>query len=202
MEIEEVRIKDVNEGVESDWEVVENYPEFEICDEYPHPIRNRKTGKYVRMYLLKGYNMFHLRKGEMLQHHRIIAQQFIENPLNLPYVDHLDRNRQNNHIQNLRWVSCRGNTKNRTRANHITYELVEILPDDAFVIPNYNNHEFNDFHYSIENDKFYFFTGADYRVIPIMENSNSHYLTLHVVDINGIQTTISINKFKKIYNIL
>lgn len=37
--------------------------------------------------------------------HRIIAEAFIDNPLNLPEVDHIDRDRKNNSVDNLRWIS-------------------------------------------------------------------------------------------------
>ena len=42
----------------------------------------------------------------------ILATLFIENPLNLPYVDHYDKNRTNNCLSNLRWISPRDNTCN------------------------------------------------------------------------------------------
>lgn len=38
--------------------------------------------------------------------HRLIAETLIPNPYNYPEIDHLDRNKQNNSINNLRWV-CR-----------------------------------------------------------------------------------------------
>lgn len=41
--------------------------------------------------------------------HRIIALAFIENPLNLPEVDHIDNDRTNNHVSNLQWISSSDN---------------------------------------------------------------------------------------------
>lgn len=49
--------------------------------------------------------------------HRMVAETFLENPDNLPYVDHIDGNRYNNHVSNLRWCTPRQN-----RLNPITVE--------------------------------------------------------------------------------
>ncbi len=45
--------------------------------------------------------------------HRLIALHYIPNPNNYPCVDHKDRNRQNNSIDNLRWVTNQMNCHNR-----------------------------------------------------------------------------------------
>lgn len=37
--------------------------------------------------------------------HRLVAEIFIENPNNLSDVDHIDCNKENNHVDNLRWVT-------------------------------------------------------------------------------------------------
>jgi hypothetical protein len=45
--------------------------------------------------------------------HRLLAKQYINNPDNKPEVDHIDRNKQNNDLTNLRWVSRIENRNNR-----------------------------------------------------------------------------------------
>jgi hypothetical protein len=50
--------------------------------------------------------------------HRLVAIQFIPNPDNLPLVDHIDRDRLNNNVDNLRWVNLRQNQLNRYDTKH------------------------------------------------------------------------------------
>lgn len=45
--------------------------------------------------------------------HRLVAEAFLPNVDNLPEVDHLDRNKHNNIVSNLRWVSKVENQRNR-----------------------------------------------------------------------------------------
>lgn len=44
--------------------------------------------------------------------HRLLALHYIPNPDNKPCIDHIDRNRQNNDICNLRWVTHKENSNN------------------------------------------------------------------------------------------
>ena len=41
--------------------------------------------------------------------HRLVAQHFIDNPNNLPEINHIDCDLQNNHVSNLEWVSKKEN---------------------------------------------------------------------------------------------
>ena len=45
--------------------------------------------------------------------HRLVALAHIPNPKSLPMVDHIDRNKINNHINNLRWVNAQDNCLNK-----------------------------------------------------------------------------------------
>jgi len=64
---------------------------------------------------LKGYKIISLWKngiGKMFRIHRLVAAAFIPNPENKPCIDHIDGDRANNHIDNLRWSNRKQNSNN------------------------------------------------------------------------------------------
>jgi len=52
--------------------------------------------------------------------HRIVATAFIDNPDNKPTVDHIDRNKNNNCVENLRWATNHENNMNKDKLNDST----------------------------------------------------------------------------------
>lgn len=52
--------------------------------------------------------------------HSLVAEAFLPNPDNLPEIDHVDRNKHNNVVSNLRWVSKSQNQQNRGMPKHNT----------------------------------------------------------------------------------
>lgn len=52
--------------------------------------------------------------------HRLLAIQYIPNPENKPEIDHIDRNRTNNDLSNLRWVTKL--EQNNNKSNNLSTE--------------------------------------------------------------------------------
>jgi hypothetical protein len=76
--------------------------------------------KMMTSQLEKGYLRVTLRKDKQNHKgriHRLLAIQYIPNPDNLPEVDHIDRNRSNNDLSNLRWATHHENMNNIEEGN-------------------------------------------------------------------------------------
>ena len=59
-----------------------------------------------------GYLAINLSNGGVQKHfyiHRLVAEAFIPNYLNLPEVNHIDANKQNNCVENLEWCDRKHN---------------------------------------------------------------------------------------------
>ncbi len=77
-------------------------------------IRNKKTGRILRQYLNSTkYPHIDLSYDKHLKVHQLVASAFIPNPENKAFIDHIDRNKTNNNISNLRWATHQENMRNR-----------------------------------------------------------------------------------------
>ena len=80
-------------------------------------VRNVKSKKIVKGYIEKnGYVRIKFDNkclGGIVRTtiHRLVAEAFIPNPNNLPEVNHIDRNRANNCVENLEWCTHSENMK-------------------------------------------------------------------------------------------
>ena len=79
------------------------------------------------------------KKSKMVYAHRLVAEYFLPNPNNYPYVHHKDENKLNNHVSNLEWVSPKqnmlyhlnnGKEKKRKKMRY----HIENLPDERWLI--------------------------------------------------------------------
>lgn len=59
------------------------------------------------------------RKAYTRSVHRLVAEAFIENPLNLPHVNHKNENKLDNRRENLEWASAEENANYGTRTERM-----------------------------------------------------------------------------------
>lgn len=71
-------------------------------------------GKYSQVILCKNGTT------KAFRVHRLVADAFIPNPENKPFIDHIDTNPSNNHVANLRWVTVFENANNPLTRKHIS----------------------------------------------------------------------------------
>lgn len=78
-------------------------------------IRNKTTGTVLKPEINeRGYLRIATRidgKRKNLKVHRLVAETYIENMYNYPDVDHLSRDKQDNSVGNLEWVSRKENVQ-------------------------------------------------------------------------------------------
>lgn len=77
-----------------------------------------KHNKVLSLRKDKGYFKVHLWKNSVSKWflvHRLVAKAFIENPYNLPQVNHKDEDKTNNKVENLEWCTFEYNMNYGTR---------------------------------------------------------------------------------------
>ena len=77
--------------------------------------RVRVNGEIVEPYIHSRY----LQIGSF-QIHRAVAELFVPNPENKPFVDHINTDRYDNRAENLRWVTTKENCNNPLTRKHMS----------------------------------------------------------------------------------
>jgi hypothetical protein len=88
-------------------------------------IRNANTKRMLKHQIDKGgyctVVIYCIDKRVAKKIHRLVAITFLENEDDKPCIDHIDGNRQNNHIENLRFATYSENSHNaKTRKDNIS----------------------------------------------------------------------------------
>jgi len=170
-------------------------PDYEISILFPHQVRNRTTGRIMRESIANGYVQVGLNDRPYFKH-VLVARQFItnSNPLLNTEVDHMNHERSDNRIENLRWVTKSQNQLNKLSHHGVTYEYIDTLPDDARPINNYNGYELDGYTFSNETQLCYYDNGLRFRVLHYQETQGGGR-RIGVRDTANVGHTLYLNKW-------
>ena len=185
------------------WQTCVVDDDYEICGEYPFDIRRKGTKTIIKECIDKSDGYVALRlNGKKYRKHRIISLQFIKNddPENKTMIDHINHDRTDYHLSNLRWVSRSENNKNKSSNLNVIYEFKDKIDDEAIEITDYGRHKFEFYYYVEAEDSFYYYTGVNYRKLHININKGgTAYIYMISTEKKNVQ--VCLNKFKKLYGI-
>jgi len=94
---------------------VKDFPNYLIYPDGRVWSKNERSNGFLKQQINNQYFVVNLHKeGKIKQKriHRLIAEHYIPNPDNNPFVDHKNRDKKDNRIENLRWVTTRENNLN------------------------------------------------------------------------------------------
>jgi hypothetical protein len=104
-----------------EWQIISEYPNYDVSNF--GNIKNNKTGKTLKQCIKGGYCNISLVNGfnqKTYKVHRLVAIAFIENIEKKSDVNHKDKNKLNNNISNLEWMTRRENNIHRCQGIKIT----------------------------------------------------------------------------------
>ncbi|MNQ57494.1 NUMOD4 motif protein [compost metagenome] len=129
------------------WKEIEGY-EGKYSVSNTGLVKNNINGKEVVQVLtgIPQYKYVNLRgkvERKLVRVHRLVALAFIPEVEGCPIVDHIDRDKLNNHVSNLRWVDKSGNQRNTSTSfytehdgeSKLLIELCESIFGEAY--PHY-----------------------------------------------------------------
>ena len=206
------RNSDLPKDSDTRWEPLKEHDDYEILKEFPFTIR-RIRDKYIISESLRnsrGYPFVYLNRQHYSKH-ILIAKQFLDNPNNFPFVDHINHNTTDYHLENLRWCTASQNNFNRSSSRGVQYEFIDDLPEEAIKVLFYDTRTE---HYEFEDNKYYYYHDDEnnkdifygrinetiYRILYI-KTLRGGVKAVSMQDINGNFVALYINRFKHQYTL-
>lgn len=147
-----------------EWRIIQDFPNYavsnfarvkrlkNVCHYLDGRVRYNKE-KILKQTEKDGYRMVRLwnektgEKGVLVKTHRLVAVAFIPNPENKPYIDHINTIRDDNRIENLRWVTSKENSNNtitRKRNSQSRRKFIEDNPEYRLIMSQTSRSKFAD----------------------------------------------------------
>jgi hypothetical protein len=111
-----------------EWRLIQDFPEYEVSN--LGRVKGGRWGHIKKPIVDRdGYTRVNLYKNKIAKLcaiHRLVASAFLNNSENKPDIDHINRIKDDNHIDNLRWVTKKENEDNKPRGSsgekYITFQ--------------------------------------------------------------------------------
>ena len=107
------------------WGSVNGYLNYEVS--WLGRVRNATTGRILKARTSPhGYQRVDLYiDGKQKTHtiHQLVAREWVSNPGEKPFVDHIDGDRTNNHFENLRYATHTENARNACKTSKPTSSI-------------------------------------------------------------------------------
>ena len=120
---------------------IQGFPQYLIYKD--GRVQNKKTGKILKGGINNGGYKHHTLRNNGFQitltKHRLVAIHYIPNPNNYNVVDHIDRNKKNNNVDNLRWVTniTNGHNTGKYITNKSGHKNISFIKDKNSWIYNH-----------------------------------------------------------------
>jgi hypothetical protein len=192
-EIDDISI--LPEHSAEDWMQLTDFPNYFICKF--GKMWNSKTQRYIGSIQKSGYTSVGLSNDKIhksVNIHILVAQAFVPNTHNYKTVNHINHPKSkplNNHFENLRWETSRQNC-----CHKLTDTILDALSINAIEVEFYKEYSFEDLWFDPADERFYFFTGLDYKQYKLQTNRKSGAYYVRVPDTDGKQRYILYSKFK------
>ena len=95
------------------YKIIKDFPNYEVSN--LGNVKNNKTGRILKPGISNGYYNVKLYKDRISFNkkiHTLVGESFLPNPFNKPFVDHINNNKLDNNVRNLRYVTNQENQMN------------------------------------------------------------------------------------------
>lgn len=126
---------------------------YEVSDK--GNVRNVRRNTLLRFSNNQGYTQVYLYKNGIrkgFKVHRLVAEAFIENPDNLPQVNHKDEDKTNNNVDNLEFCDHKYNVN----YGHRTENAINTRVKNGYADPNFIGFGLNEKEYMKQYNRIYY----------------------------------------------